>query len=81
MYELRRPTLGRVVRLGDDRVLSAHRVRAGRVVYLRCACGATTMWSSTGTTLHPRSSMTGCEARRPSGPRRHLIRSVATSPE
>lgn len=81
MYELTCPTLDRVVRLDGDRVLSGHRVRSGRVLYLRCTCGATVMWSSSGTTLHPRSSMSGCEARRPSGPRRHLTRSVATSPE
>lgn len=54
MYELTCPTLDQALRLNRDHVLSAHRVSTGRVVYLRCACGATAMWSSDGTTLHPR---------------------------
>lgn len=54
MYELTCPTVDRVLRLDRDHVLSAHRVSTGRVVYLRCACGATVMWSSDGTSLHPR---------------------------
>lgn len=54
MYELTCPILDRVLRLDRDHVLSAHRVSAGRVVYLRCACGTTAMWSSDGTTLHAR---------------------------
>lgn len=54
MYELTCPTLERVLHLDRRHVLSTHRVSGGHVVYLRCACGAAVMWSSAGTTLHPR---------------------------
>lgn len=62
MYTLHCPTLDRDLRLERHNVLSAHRVGIGRVVYLRCACGATAMWSSAGTTLHPRPARDAADA-------------------
>lgn len=46
MYEVTCPTSGAPETLGHDRVLSSHRVRDGHVVYLRCSCGAVTIWTS-----------------------------------
>lgn len=54
MYEITCPTLDQVLCLDRDHVLSAHRVSTGSVVYLRCPCGTSAMWSSGGSTFHPR---------------------------
>lgn len=56
MYELTCTTLDETVHLDHDHVISSHRTSTGHVVYLRCACGATVMWSGDGTTMHPRSA-------------------------